>query len=44
VFITENGRKAFQVVGLVSVNAQVVLDYLKVQLRTLLAPLLQKTL
>jgi hypothetical protein len=33
-------RKAFKALGLVPLNAQVVLDRLKVQLRTLLAPLL----
>jgi hypothetical protein len=37
-------RKAFKALGPVSLNAQVVLDCLKVQLRTLLAPLLQETL
>jgi hypothetical protein len=40
VFITENYCKAFKAVGLVSANAQVVLDCLKVQLRTLPEPLL----
>jgi hypothetical protein len=37
-------RKAFKALGLVSLNAQVVLDCLKVQLYTLLALLLQETL
>jgi hypothetical protein len=36
-------RKAFKALGLVPLNAQVVLDCLKVQLYTLLAPLLQET-
>jgi hypothetical protein len=36
VFTIENYYKAFKVVELVSTNAQVVLDRLKVQLRTLL--------
>jgi hypothetical protein len=43
-FTTENYCKAFKAAELVLLNAQVVLDYLKVRLRTLLAPLLQKTL
>jgi hypothetical protein len=37
-------RKASKALGLVLLNAQVVLDCLKVQLRTLPAPLLQETL
>jgi hypothetical protein len=42
VFTKENCQKAFKAAGLVPVNAQVVLDCLKVQLRTLLpVPLLE---
>jgi hypothetical protein len=44
VFTTENCRKAFEAVGLVSANAQVVLDCLKVRLRTPPAPPSQETL
>jgi hypothetical protein len=44
VFIEANCRKAFEASGLVPINAQVVLDRLKVRLRTLLAPLPQETL
>jgi hypothetical protein len=43
VFTIENCRKAFKASGLVPVNAQVVLDRLKVRLRTPLAPLLLET-
>jgi hypothetical protein len=43
VFTTENCRKAFKALGLVPLNAQVVLDRLKVQLRTLPEPLLLET-
>jgi hypothetical protein len=42
-FTEGNCCKAFKVLGLVPINAQVVLDCLKVRLRTLLAPLLQET-
>jgi hypothetical protein len=44
VFTEENCRKAFKASGLVPINAQVVLDRLKVQLCTPLAPLLEDTL
>jgi hypothetical protein len=44
VFIIENYYKAFKAAELVSANAQVVLDRLKVRLRTLLEPLLLETL
>ena len=43
VFTEVNCRKAFEVSGLVPINAQMVLDRLKVRLRTPLAPLLQET-
>jgi hypothetical protein len=43
-FIEQNCYKAFKVLELVSINAQVILDCLKVQLRTLLAILLLETL
>jgi hypothetical protein len=43
-FIEENCRKAFETSGIVSINAQVVLDRLEVQLRTLLVLLLLETL
>jgi hypothetical protein len=43
VFTEKNYCKAFKAAELVPINAQVVLDCLKVQLRTLLAPLLQET-
>jgi hypothetical protein len=38
VFTEENCRKAFKALGIVPINAQVVLDCLEVRLRTLLAP------
>jgi hypothetical protein len=44
VFITVNRRKAFKAAGLVPLNAQVVLDRLKLQLRTPPEPLLLETL
>ena len=44
VFIIENYYKAFKVLELISLNAQVILDYLTVQLRTLLEYLLLETL
>jgi hypothetical protein len=44
VFTEENYYKAFKALEIVSINAQVVLDCLKVQLRTLLEPLLLETL
>ena len=44
VFIEENCYKAFKVIGIVPIYAQVVLDCLKVRLRTLLDPLLLETL
>jgi hypothetical protein len=44
VFIEQNYQKAFKAVGLVPINAQVVLDCLKVRLRTLLELLLLETL
>jgi hypothetical protein len=43
VFTEENCRKAFKALGIVSINAQVVLDRLKVRLRTLPEPLLLET-
>jgi hypothetical protein len=43
-FIEANCYKAFKALELVPLKAQVVLDCLKVQLRTLLAPLLLETL
>jgi hypothetical protein len=43
VFTTGNCRKAFKAVGLVPANAQVVLDCLEVQLRTLPEPLFLET-
>jgi hypothetical protein len=43
VFIEENCRKAFEALGIVPINAQVVLDRLEVRLHTLLAPLLLET-
>ena len=43
VFTEENCRKAFEASGIVPINAQVVLDHLKVRLHTLLAPLLLET-
>jgi hypothetical protein len=43
VFTIENYRKAFKAAGLVPTNAQVVLDRLKVRLRTPLVPLLLET-
>jgi hypothetical protein len=43
VFIEENCYKAFKASGIVPINAQVVLDCLKVRLHTLLAPLLPET-
>jgi hypothetical protein len=43
VFTTENCCKAFKASGLVPLNAQVVLDRLKVRLRTLPEPLLLET-
>jgi hypothetical protein len=43
-FIEENCCKAFKALGIVPINAQVVLDCLKVQLRTLLEPFLLETL
>jgi hypothetical protein len=43
-FIEANYYKAFKVLEIVSINTQVVLDYLKVQLRTLLELLLLETL
>jgi len=42
-FTEQNYRKAFKALGLVLINAQVVLDCLEVRLRTLLAPLLPET-
>ena len=39
-----NYKKAFKVIGLVPINAQVVLDYFNVQLRTLLLALALLTL
>jgi hypothetical protein len=42
-FTTENCRKAFEASGLVSLNAQVVLDRLEVRLHTLPAPLPENT-
>jgi hypothetical protein len=44
VFTEANCRKAFQASGLVPINAQVVLDRLKVRLRTPPVPLLPETL
>jgi hypothetical protein len=44
VFTTESCRKTFKAAGLVPTNAQVVLDRLKVRLRTPLEPLLLETL
>ena len=44
VFTEENCRKAFKALGIVPINAQVVLDRLKVRLRNPPAPLLQETL
>jgi hypothetical protein len=43
-FTEINCRKAFKALELVPINAQVVLDCLKVQLRTLLALFLLETL
>jgi hypothetical protein len=43
VFTTENCRKAFEALGLVPLNAQVVLDRLEVRLRTPPEPLLPET-
>ena len=43
VFTEQNCRKAFKAAGLVPINAQVVLDRLRVRLRTLLASLLLET-
>jgi hypothetical protein len=43
VFTEENCRKAFKALGIVPINAQVVLDRLKVRLRTPPAPLLPET-
>jgi hypothetical protein len=43
VFTEENCRKAFKALGLVPINAQVVLDRLKVRLRTPPPPLLLET-
>jgi hypothetical protein len=43
VFTEENCRKAFKALGIVPINAQVVLDCLEVRLRTLLEPLLLET-
>jgi hypothetical protein len=43
VFTEENCRKAFEALGIVPINAQVVLDRLEVRLRTLPAPLLPET-
>jgi hypothetical protein len=43
VFTEENCRKAFKALGIVSINAQVVLDRLEVRLRTLLELLLLET-
>jgi hypothetical protein len=43
VFTVQNCRKAFKAAGLVPTNAQVVLDRLKVRLRTLPEPLLPET-
>jgi hypothetical protein len=43
VFTTVNYYKAFKAAGLVPLNAQVVLDRLKVRLGTLLEPLLLET-
>jgi hypothetical protein len=40
VFTEANYQKAFKALGVVPINAQVVLDRLKVRLRTLPAPLL----
>ena len=42
-FTEQNYRKAFKALGLVLINAQVVLDCLEVRLRTLPAPLLLET-
>jgi hypothetical protein len=39
----ENCRKAFKALGIVLINAQIVLDRLEVRLRTLPAPLLLET-
>ena len=44
VFTEQNCRKAFEATGLVSINAQVVLDRVEVRLRTLLEPLPPETL
>ncbi|KAF1924056.1 uncharacterized protein M421DRAFT_73676, partial [Didymella exigua CBS 183.55] len=44
IFIKANYLKALKVLGLIPTNARVVLDYLKVQLHTLLAVPLPKTL
>jgi hypothetical protein len=43
VFTEENCCKAFEALGIVPINTQVVLDRLEVQLYTLLAPLLPET-
>jgi hypothetical protein len=43
VFIEENCRKAFEALGIVPINAQVVLDRLEVRLHTPPAPLLPET-
>jgi hypothetical protein len=43
-FTEENCRKAFKALGIVLINAQVVLDRLEVRLPTSLAPLLPEML
>ena len=43
-FTKENCQKAFEATGLVSINAQVVLDRVEVRLRTPPEPLLPETL
>ena len=44
VFTEKNCQKAFEALGLVPINAQVVLDRLDIYIRTLLGPLLLETL
>ena len=44
IFIIKNCKKAFKVLGLVPINAAVILNRLNIRLRTPLGPVLLKTL